>query len=152
MLYYWQTKYTTLIYIPFFIFPHNRHFFVHISPSLLEVWIFPCGRTPFQLPEDTVAQLSGGRRSSRNVGLAPDSSQNQRECNRWVPDQDCFHNTEAFLKWWLFAELYGLQSVNVVSNGHKFSDTLSFQSSPKLHCALFQILLQLRSASHVCFP
>jgi hypothetical protein len=42
MLYYWQTKYTTLIYITFFIFPHKRHFFVHISPSVLEVWIFPC--------------------------------------------------------------------------------------------------------------
>ena len=34
MLYYWQTKYTTLIYITFFVFPHNRHFFVHISPSV----------------------------------------------------------------------------------------------------------------------
>ena len=32
MLYYWQTKYTPLIYITFFIFPHNRHFLVHISP------------------------------------------------------------------------------------------------------------------------
>ena len=37
MHYYWQTKYTTLINRPFFIFPHNRHFFVHISPSVLGV-------------------------------------------------------------------------------------------------------------------
>ena len=41
MLYYWQTKYTTSIYITFFNFPHNRHFFVHISPSVLEVWKSP---------------------------------------------------------------------------------------------------------------
>ena len=58
MLYYWQTKYTTLIYITFFIFSHNRHFFVHISPSVLEVWKFPCGRTRFQPSEDTDALLS----------------------------------------------------------------------------------------------
>ena len=32
------------------------------------------------------------------------------------------------------------------------SDNLSFQSSPELHCALFQVLLQLRPASHVCLP
>ena len=28
-------------------------------------------------------------RSSRNVGLASDSSENQRDGNRRVPDQDC---------------------------------------------------------------
>ena len=49
---------TTLIYITFFIFPHNRHFFVHNSPSVLEVWKFPCDRTPFQPSEDTDALLS----------------------------------------------------------------------------------------------
>ena len=59
--------------------------------------------------------------------------------------------SEAFLKWWLFPELYGLQSVNAVHNGHKFSDNLSFQSSPKLHCTLFQVLLQLRPASQPVF-
>ena len=41
MLYYWQTKYTTLIFITVFIFTHNRHFFVHISSSVLEVWKIP---------------------------------------------------------------------------------------------------------------
>jgi len=35
------------------------------------------------------AQLSGVPRSSRNVGLAYDSSQNQRNVNQRVPDQDC---------------------------------------------------------------
>ena len=48
MLYYWQTKYTALNYITLFIFPHNRHFFVHIYSSVLEVWKFPCGRTPLR--------------------------------------------------------------------------------------------------------
>ena len=37
------------------------------------------------------------------------------------------------------AKPYGLQSVNAVPNGHKFSDNLSFQSSPELHCALFKV-------------
>ena len=45
---------------------------------------------------------------------------------------------------------YGLQSVNAVPNGHKFSNNLSFQSSPELHCDLFLVLLQLHPASHVC--
>ena len=67
MRYYWQTKYTTLIYIPFFIFPHNRHFFVHISPSVLEVWKCPCGRTPFQPSEDIDALLSELPPLSHNV-------------------------------------------------------------------------------------
>ena len=53
-----ETKYTTLIYITFFIFPHNRHFFVLIFSSVLEVWKFPCGRTPFKPSEDTDALLS----------------------------------------------------------------------------------------------
>ena len=59
--------------------------------------------------------------------------------------------SEAFLKWWFFAELYGLQSVNTVPNGHKFSNNLSFQSSPELHRALFQVLLQLRLSSQSVF-
>ena len=71
-------------------------------PTVLEVWIFPCGRTPFQLPEDIDAQLSGVRRSSRNVGLASDSSQNQRDGIRRMSDQDCLDISEAFLKWRLF--------------------------------------------------
>ena len=57
-----------------------------------------------------------------------------------------------FLKWrLLFAELYGLRSVSAVPNGHKFSDNLSFQSSPELHCALFQVLLQFRPAPHLSY-
>ena len=51
--------------------------------------MFPSGITPFQLPEDIDAQLSGVPRSSRNVGLASDSSQNQRDGNRRVPDEEC---------------------------------------------------------------
>jgi hypothetical protein len=57
MLYYWQTKYTTSIYRPFFIFPHNRHFFVHISPSVLWVWKFPFCKIAFQPSEDTFLPL-----------------------------------------------------------------------------------------------
>jgi len=149
---YVKTKYIILIHIHLLIFLHNPHFSVHISPTVLEVWIFPCCRTPLKLPEDTDAQLSGVRRLSCNVGLAFDSSQNQRDGNRRVPDQECLDISEAFLKCWLFAELYGLQSVNVVVNGHKFSDNLSFQSSPELHCALCHVLLQLCPASHACLP
>ena len=149
---YVKAKYIILIHIHLLIFLHNPRFSVHIFPTVLEGWIFPCSWTPFQLPEDIDAQLSGVRRSSCNVGLASDSSQNQRDGNRRVPDQDCLDISEAFLKWWLFTELYGLQSVNVVVNGHKFSDNLSFQSSPELQCALFQVLLQLPPASHVCLP
>ena len=58
MLCYSQTTYTTLIYIPFFIFPHICHFFVHVTPSVLEVSKFPCGRTPFHPSEDTDGLLS----------------------------------------------------------------------------------------------
>ena len=87
MLYYWQTKYTTLIYIPFFIFPHNRHFFVHISSSVLEVRKFPCGRTPFQPSEDTDALLSELPPLSHNVVHAADLSQIRKDGSRRVPDQ-----------------------------------------------------------------
>ena len=34
-------------------------------------------------------------------------------------------------------------------NGHEFSDNLSFQSSPELHCVLFHVLLWFRPASRV---
>ena len=87
MRYYWQTKYTTLIYIPFFIFPHNRHFFVHISPSVLEVWKCPCGKTPFQPSEDTDALLSELPPLSHNVVHAADPSQIRKDGSRRVPDQ-----------------------------------------------------------------
>ena len=63
--------------------------FLHIFPTVLEVSVFPCGRTPFQLAEDIDAQLSGVPRSSCNDILTSDSSQNQRDGNRRVPDQDC---------------------------------------------------------------
>jgi hypothetical protein len=70
MLYYWQTKYTTSIYRPFFIFPHNRHFFVHISPRVLGV--------PFQPSEDTDALLSELPPLSQNVVHAADPSQSEK--------------------------------------------------------------------------
>ena len=87
MFYYWQTKYTALIYITFFIFPHNRHFFVHISPSVMEVWKFPCGRTPFQPSEDTDALLSESPLLSHNAVHAADPSQIRKDGSRRVPDQ-----------------------------------------------------------------
>jgi len=41
------------------------------------------------VPKDIDAQLSGVPRSSRNVGLASNSSQNQRDGNQRVLDQNC---------------------------------------------------------------
>ena len=87
MLYYWQNKYTTLIYRPFFIFPQNRHFFVHISPSVLGVWKFPFCKIPFQPSEDTDALLSESPPLSHNVVRAPDPSQIRKDGSRRVPDQ-----------------------------------------------------------------
>ena len=87
MLYYWQTKYTTLIYRPFFIFPHNRHFFVHISPSVLGVWKFPSCKIPFQPSEDTDALLSELPPFSHNVVCAADPSQIRKDGSRRVPDE-----------------------------------------------------------------
>ena len=55
---YRKSRATIFCKVTCFIFPHNRHFFVHISPSVLEVWKIPCGRTPFQPSEDTDALLS----------------------------------------------------------------------------------------------
>ena len=83
-----KTEYIILIHRHLLIFLHNPLFPVHILPTVLEVWIFPWGRTPFQLPENIDAQLSGVPPSSRNFDLASDSSQNQRDGNRRVPDQD----------------------------------------------------------------
>jgi hypothetical protein len=54
MIYYWQTKCTTSIYRPFFIFPRNHHSFVHISDSVLRVWKFPSVkfRSSYPKPSD----------------------------------------------------------------------------------------------------
>ena len=87
MLCYWQTKYTTLVYRPFFIFPHNRHFFVHISPSVLGVWKFPFCKIPFQPSEDTDAVLSELPPLSHNVGRAADTSQIRKYGSRRVLDE-----------------------------------------------------------------
>ena len=87
MLYYWQTKYTTLIFRPFFIFPHNRHFFVHISPSVLGVWKFSFCKISFQPSEDTDALLSQLPPLSHNVVCAADPSQIRKDGSRRVPDQ-----------------------------------------------------------------
>ena len=87
MLYYWQTKYTTLIYRPFFIFPHNRHFFVHISHSVLGVWKFPFCKIPFQPSEDTDVLLSELPPLSHNVVRTADPSQIRKDGSRRVPDQ-----------------------------------------------------------------
>jgi hypothetical protein len=71
------------------IFIHNPCSTLYILPNVLEVWIFPCGWTPFQDSKDTDEQLSGVPSYSGKVGLTSDSSQNQRECNQRMPDQDC---------------------------------------------------------------
>ena len=86
---YAKTKYIILIHRLLLNLLHNPRSSVHIYPTVLEAWIFPCGRPPFRLPEDIDAQLSGVPRSPCNVGLASDSSQNQRDGSRRVPDQDC---------------------------------------------------------------
>jgi hypothetical protein len=62
MLYYWQTKYTTSIYRPFFIFP-------------------------FQPSEDSYALLSELPPLSQNVVHAADPSQIRKDGSRRVPDQ-----------------------------------------------------------------
>jgi len=87
MLYYWQIKYTTLIYRPFFIFPHNYHFFVHISSSVWGVWKFPFCKIPFQPSQDTDALLSELPPLSHNVVRAADPSQIRKDGSRRVPDQ-----------------------------------------------------------------
>jgi len=87
MLYYWRTKYTTLIYRPFFIFPRNRHFFVHISPSILGVWKFPFCKIPFQPSKDTDALLSELPLLSHNIVRTADPSQIRKDGSRRVPDQ-----------------------------------------------------------------
>jgi hypothetical protein len=87
MLYYWQTKYTTSIYRPFFIFPHNRHFFVHISPSVLGVWKFAFCKISFQPSEDTDALISELPPLSQNFVHAADPSQIRKDGSRRVPDQ-----------------------------------------------------------------
>ena len=94
---YWQTKYTTLIYIPFFIFPHNRHFFVHISPSVLEVWNAPAVELHSSHPKTLT---------------------------------HCFLNCLRCLI--------------------TLSTQLILQSSPVLHCALFQVFGLLCPQSHAC--
>ena len=86
MLYYWQTKYTTLIYRHFFIFPHNFHFFLHISPSVLGVWKFPFCKIPFQPSNDTDALLPELPPLSHNVRAA-DPSQIRKDGSRSVPGQ-----------------------------------------------------------------
>jgi len=86
---YVKTKYIILIHWHLLIFLHNPRFSVHIFPTVLEVWIFRCGRSPFQPAEDIDSQLSGVPCSSRYVGLASDSSQNQRDRKRSVPGQVC---------------------------------------------------------------
>jgi len=86
---YAKTKYIILIHRLLLNLLHNLRFSVHIFPTVLEVSIFPCGRTPFRLPEDIDTQLSGVPRSSRNVGLTSDSSQNQSDGSQRVPNQDC---------------------------------------------------------------
>ena len=95
MLYYWQTKYTTLIYRPFFIFPHNCHFFVHISPS--GVWKFPFCKIPFQPSEDTDALLSELPLLSHNVFRTADPSQIRKEGSRRVPDEGHRKDVEELL-------------------------------------------------------
>ena len=45
----------------------------------------------------------------------------------------------AVLRWWLFTDLCGLWSITAGPNEHKLSYSPSFQSSPVLHCALFQV-------------
>ena len=75
------------MYITFLIFPHNRHLFVRISPSVLEVWKFPCGRTPFQPSEDTDALLSELPSLCHNVVHAAYPSQIWKDGSRRVPDQ-----------------------------------------------------------------
>ena len=42
-------------------------------------------------------QLSGVPRSLHNVGLASDSSQNQRNGNRRVPDQNCMEGLSSLM-------------------------------------------------------
>ena len=87
MLYYWQTKYATLIYRLFFIFPHNRHFFVHISTSVLGVWKFPFCKILFQPSEDTDTLLSELPPLSHNIVHAADPSQIWKDGSQRVPDQ-----------------------------------------------------------------
>ena len=94
MLYYWETKYTTLIYRHFFIFPHNRHFFVHISPSVLGVWKYPFCKIPFQPSEDTDALFTEFPPLSHNVVRAADPSQIRKDGSRRAPDQGCRRGVE----------------------------------------------------------
>ena len=77
-----KTKYIILIHRHLFIFLHNPCFSVYILSTVLEVRTFPCGRTPLQLPKTLT-------RSSHNVGLTSDTSQNQRDGNWRMRDQDC---------------------------------------------------------------
>jgi len=74
------------------------------------------------------------------------------------------HNTEqknhsllvdisaAVLRCWLFADLCGLRSISAGPNEHKLSYSLSFQSSPVLHCVLIQVFGLLCPQSHACRP
>src|SRR5215469_9786952 len=56
----------------------------------------------------------------------------------------------AVLRLWLFADLCGLRSISAGPNEHKLSYSLSFQSSPVLHSALFQVFGLLCPQSHAC--
>jgi len=56
----------------------------------------------------------------------------------------------AVLRSWLFTDLCGLRSVSTGPKEHKLSYSLSFQSSPVLHCALIQVFGLLCPQSHAC--
>ena len=63
------------------------------------------------------------------------------------------HNTEQKIIAFMsisFADLCGLRSVSAGPIEHKLSYSLSFQSSPVLHCALFQVFRLLCPKSYAC--
>ena len=146
MRYYWQTKYTTLIYIPFFIFPPNRHFFVHISPSVLEVWKCPCGRTPFQPSEDTNALLSDLPPLSHNVVHAADPSIISCTALCPIPSVRAIVSTVTRLSSWMISSILSLlRSVEAV-RGRPPRDSSWMLVFPSLKC--FTYLRTLLAPMH----
>ena len=116
------------MYIPFFIFPHNRHFFVHISPSVLEVWKFPCGRTPFQPSEDTDALLSELPPLFHNFVHAADSSQIRKDGSRRVPDQDYRKSVEELVSFEIIMKLNTKCVLHTLDHGPPTAEILAVTS------------------------
>jgi len=139
-----------LIHRNLLIFPHNPRFSVHIFPTVLEVRIFPSGRTPYQLPEDIDALLSGVMKALHMI-LHKTKEMVIGRCQirtvRRVRENFPPHVLSFFQ-----GQNGSVRPSVIVLQDDLSSDNLSFKSFSELNCALFQVSLQSRPASHVCRP